>query len=163
MTSDFQIKNNSVYNPCVLFRFQVQIHYRLVTDPKWPQAIDLERPALIGLPIKIYDPGTRSLILEREGKIGEKIKSCYSFSRRPTQVDNWGEERWRSVESRVATATAFNGNRLERDACARIIIPAAPPPFFHPSFRVFCLSPLKLSFGSDPNSIRKSRVEKEGE
>lgn len=75
-------------------------------------------------------------------------------------MDNWEEE---SVESRVATATAFNGNRLEQDACARIIIPAAPPPFFHPSFRVFRLSPLKLSFGSDPNSIRKSRVEKEGE
>lgn len=135
----------------------MQIHYRLVTDPKWPQAIDLERPALIGLPIKIYDPGTRSLILEREGKIGEKIKSCYSFSRRPTQVDNWGEERWRSVESRVATATAFNGNRLERDACARITIPAAPPPVLSSIVSSFPFIAVELWIGSKLDSKVESR------
>lgn len=111
MTSDFQIKNNSVYNPCVLFRFQVQIHYRLVTDPKWPQAIDLERPALIGLPIKIYDPGTRSLILEREGKIEGDKKLLQFFAPTDTGGQLGGGEVWKAGLPLLLTVIASSGMR----------------------------------------------------
>ena len=59
------------------------------------------------------------------------------------------------MESRVATA--FNGNRLERDACARITIPAAPPPVLSSIVSSFPFIAVELWIGSKLDSKVESR------